>query len=575
MNMNSFFSRNTNLKFLCVGFFLTIVSLVRFGFAINVGNDNEFIIPFLINVDPLHTINKDLIFQSGYSDRTIFFNILRVIFIKFDTLKSSLIVFLFFLNSWFFVWHHIYFNLNIKSFFAYLFFIILISSPYLFTYSGPVIYDQYLTPRFLSLLIISIALLLYFTKRFYLSSLMIGFGLIFHIPTALPAMALFMFNEIIYRKISKESLYCILIIVIPISIFYYINFENLNNEFYLFNSSYTWLSEIENRIPYLFFKNFNTEQIIIIIGWFILIPGLIFKFFKNKYGTFSYILFLPILYLIIGQVSIDFFKFPIAMVIQSSKFVNIYFIPLSLLLLIFLDHKSLTRFDWLLIILLLIYRSEFLPFIIFFLIIFKDYFNFKKTYLYKVIIIVLSLFSSFSINTKLYNSSFLNYLFTGWMHPHYGLRVEPFIWRTKIFINNINMWQSPQYANDRIHLLNFIKDNIKISDLIIVSDSTLDDFYDFRTRTNRGMYWDNKSGGAMYYSTDKFAKEWAHRRYVNSTFSRNFESKGCDKIDDQILTELKEKNVHWYLVNNIANCDNDLLSLERKFSNYYLYKINY
>tara|TARA_B100000767_G_C19767537_1_gene538320 strand:+ start:1567 stop:3348 length:1782 start_codon:yes stop_codon:yes gene_type:complete len=575
MNINSFFSSHINLKFLCVGFILSILSLIRFGFAVNIGNDNEFIIPFLINVHPLESINEDLIFQSGYSNRTIFFDFLKIIFINFNTLYSSFFVYLFFLNSWFFVWHHIYISLNIKSFFAYLFFIILISSPYLFTYSGPVLYDQYLTPRFLSLLVISIALLLYLKKRLYLSSLMIGFGLIFHIPTALPAVVLFMLNEIINRKISKKSLYCVFLFAIPLSIFYYINFENLNKEFYLFNASSIWFSEIENRIPYLFFKNFNTEQIIIIIGWFILIPAFIFKFFKNKYGAFSYLLFLPILYLIIGQISIDFFKFPVAMVLQSSKFVNIYLIPLSLLLLIFLDNKSMTVFNWLLIILLLIYRSEFLPYVIFFIIIFKDYLNFKLTYIYKVIIIVFSLFSSFSINMNLYNSSFLNYLFTGWMHPHYGLRIEPFIWRTKIFIGDIEMWQSPQYSNDRIHLLNFIKDNIKINDLILVSGSTIDDFYDFRSRTNRGLYWDNKSGGAMYYSTDKFVKEWTNRQYVNSMFSRIFESKNCNNIDNELLKELKDKNVYWYLVNNKVDCANDLLSLERRFSSHYLYRINY
>ena len=478
--MNKIFQTHKNIKFICIGIMLSIISIVRYGFAVNIGNDNEFILPFLINPESLNTLNQDLIFQSGYSDRTFFFDFLKPIFINHDLLKSSLIVYLVFLNIWFYVWHHIFYRLKIKNPYAYLFFIILISSPYLFTYSGPVLYDQYLTPRFLSLLIVSIAFLAYLRNKANLSCFIIGIGLLFHIPTALPAAVLVLLTEIVNNKITRKIFHHIFLIFIPLTFFYFYNFEKLDKEFYLFTATPLWFAEVENRIPYLFIKNFDIEQIIIIFGWFILIPTIILKSFtKERYKNLSYIVFLPITYLIVGQISIDLFKFPIAMILQSSKFINIFIIPLSLLLLICLDKKPITNFSWILLLLSLIYRNEYLPFIVLFIIYFDIHYKLSRKTLCKLVILTSTFLSSFSINIKYYNSEFLTYILTGWMHPHYGLRIEPVIWRSKSFLGNLDMWQSPSYSNDRLNLLTYIKKNTKINELTLISNTVIDDFNDF------------------------------------------------------------------------------------------------
>jgi hypothetical protein len=426
------------------------------------------------------------------------------------------------------------------------------------------------------LLSVSIAFLAYLSNKANLSCFIIGVGLLFHIPTAFPAAALVLLTEVVNNKITRKIFHHIFLIFIPITFFYFHNFEKLDNEFYLFTAKQIWFAEVENRIPYLFIRNFDIEQIIIMFGWFILIPIIILKSFtKERYKNLSYILFLPITYLIIGQISIDLFKFPIAMILQSSKFTNIFIIPLSLLLLICLDKKPITNFGWILLLLSLIYRNEFLPFIVLFIIYIDINYKLSSKMLSKLVILILTFLSSFSINIKYYNSDFLTYVLTGWMHPHYGLRIEPVIWRSKFFLGNLDMWQSPSYSNDRLNLLTYIKKNTKINELTLISDTVADDFHDFRSRTNRGLYWDKKSGGAIYYNGDNFVNKWSYRRKVNFLFSQSFELNKCKKINHEFIQNLKDNNVVWYLTDKRIICSNNNLLLNNKFSFYYLYKVTY
>lgn len=193
----------------------------------------------------------------------------------------------------------------------------------------------------------------------------------------------------------------------------------------------------------------------------------------------------------------------------------------------------------------------------------------------KLVILILTFLSSFSINIKYYNSDFLTYVLTGWMHPHYGLRIEPVIWRSKFFLGNLDMWQSPSYSNDRLNLLTYIKKNTKINELTLISDTVADDFHDFRSRTNRGLYWDKKSGGAIYYNGDNFVNKWSYRRKVNFLFSQSFELNKCKKINHEFIQNLKDNNVVWYLTDKRIICSNNNLLLNNKFSFYYLYKVTY
>ena len=86
--MNKIFQTHKNIKFICIGIMLSIISIVRYGFAVNIGNDNEFILPFLINPESLNTLNQDLIFQEKLN--ATFASLKEKIFVKMLSLPDIL-----------------------------------------------------------------------------------------------------------------------------------------------------------------------------------------------------------------------------------------------------------------------------------------------------------------------------------------------------------------------------------------------------------------------------------------------------------------------------------------------------
>ena len=588
--------KNQNVILVLISLFVAIISIIRFGMSIHIGNDNEFIIYVLLNDYPNIKLALDPILMSGYSEKTIFFTVFKSFYQMVGVLPATYTVFFCTTITWIYVWQKIYLYANVSNPFAYIAFLFLISSPYIFDYSAPPLYDAYPSPRFMAFLLLAISLLVFLQKKEFIACSILGISFLFHIPTALPAAVLFVVHKALNsNRITLRHLCCLGLIGLPLITYLAAKGNQLTDSFNLFLASPDWLYEVKERIPYIFFENFDLNQTVTYIGWYLVLPTTLLLLNKDILGKISKNLtvlsLLPVSYGLVGQISIDLLELPIAMVANTVNYTKIYLIPIFLLTLQALQRRGLPTAAWLIILIFLIYRVEYLSYFLAVILVdgwFSDntrkYGKYKIDHLRKVpiaLIIVLAISSAFLFKSPMNNLNLKNYfhfIATGWAHPHYGLRIEPLIWRTNLFFDKTNYWQSPSFSRQRLEILTYIKYNTESDELTMISETDSEEFADFRTRTNRGLLWDNKSGGALYYNGQSFLEFWKENRDYNMQLFKMLEysvSPICTQVNSGFLDALQKKNVKWVLTTFEAKCKADFLDVVQNGPLYFLYEVRY
>lgn len=150
-------------------------------------------------------------------------------------------------------------------------------------------------------------------------------------------------------------------------------------------------------------------------------------------------------------------------------------------------------------------------------------------------------------------------LWRGRVFGEHAFEVEPAFQGTPRPVDPRTYNSYPRFPLGRVSIFHYIKQYSGLSDNVAFSYTQGATFYDAREWTERGVFWDMRLGGSLYYSSDEFISSWIERRKVNDTFfafPENFVPNG--EYEDWLSKYKERYNRYkiWFKAQSVVNATN-------------------